>query len=89
MGELGLLMNKYNQPPKTIIPPAEIPPAPYTVSPASLYGWQCPLCGAVYSPFVTKCENWHGTIVASSTNGTGGVVRINRFESTDAEEYKR
>lgn len=23
-------------------------------------GWQCTICGAVYSPFVSKCENWHG-----------------------------
>ena len=30
-------------------------------------GWQCPVCGNVYSPFVTICTNSHGRIITSNT----------------------
>lgn len=27
--------------------------------PQPQYGWQCPVCGSVYAPHVTKCEIKH------------------------------
>lgn len=35
-------------------------------------GWQCPVCGNVYSPYITKCESSHQT----AKGGTTKIVDI-------------
>lgn len=31
-------------------------------SPLVMVGWQCPVCGQVNSPFVAKCNGFHGNV---------------------------
>jgi len=41
------------------------------------HGWQCPVCGAVYAPWVAQCSNSHARHTTASTTGqwTEGTVR--------------
>ena len=32
-----------------------------------LQGWQCPVCGKVYSPFMTECNQFHGKTWSDTT----------------------
>lgn len=43
----------------------------YTPPPAPLQGWRCPVCGSVYSPFVTECGRCANSLfVTRTTTGT-------------------
>ena len=35
-------------------------------------GWQCPVCGAVYSPMTIQCVNCTGWKVTNNYEGTNG-----------------
>jgi len=39
-----------------------------SITPEPMQGWQCPVCGAVYSPFVQRCENYHGHTITATNN---------------------
>lgn len=42
---------------------------------APVYGWVCPICGAVYAPWVGKCEGYHPGQAASTIITTDNVTR--------------
>jgi hypothetical protein len=31
-----------------------------------MMGWQCPVCGVVYGPYMTQCPNFHGQTFTTS-----------------------
>ena len=48
------------------------------ISPAQ-YGWVCPKCGAVMSPFISFCPNCtsHNFDITCTTGGTGTFINSN------------
>jgi len=48
-------------------------------------GWQCPVCGRVYSPYYPKCDycGKSATITWSNTNGTTADVTIGQKYDDD------
>ena len=42
-------------------------------------GWQCPVCGAVYSPMTMACMNCTGLKVTNRTSTTTGDADIDVF----------
>ena len=50
-------------------------------------GWQCPICGAVYSPTTPMCYNCTGkTVTTTHVSSTGKTVST-RTESYNELEY--
>lgn len=52
------------EPFRTVPDPLE--PEPQPIQP-TMYGWQCPKCGQVYAPFVSKCDT---CVVRTTTSNT-------------------
>jgi len=59
-----------------------------------LPGWQCPICGTVYAPWVDRCSTFHGQITTSTTgnytvnpNPTGYTTAVH--ESLTKEFWQR
>lgn len=50
------------------------------------HGWQCPVCGAVYSPMVMQCYNCTGSKLTTSTETT--VNKEDEYiQSAHSKEY--
>ena len=54
-------------------------------------GWQCPVCGAVYSPAIMQCLNcvgWKATNTTSSTTGGAIIDWLHHDSVTKVENEK-
>ena len=52
-------------------------------------GWQCPVCGAVYSPMTPMCYNCTGkSYTFSTTTGDAVIDWLHKESVTKAEEQK-
>ena len=54
----------------------------YEFVPLVPQGWQCPVCGAVYSPSTPMCYNCNG-------NKKSYTVSSGTYVATNLEEYKK
>jgi len=67
-------MNSYSGTSETSYSPNYIGSTPYNTninwSKSISQGWQCPLCGTVYAPFVSACRNhnYHNTCYSTTTS---------------------
>lgn len=59
---------------------------------ASTYGWQCPICRTVYSPYITQCNKDHSnstrTYTAYSAYGNPTDPVLTNFSKFDDKEAK-
>ena len=50
-------------------------------------GWQCPVCGAVYSPTTPMCYNCTGKTATTTYASSTGKTESTRTESYNELEY--
>lgn len=43
---------------------------------AHLQGWQCPICGSVYSPFISECPKCVNSLIKVTVSNTTGTKII-------------
>jgi uncharacterized OB-fold protein len=54
-------------------------------------GWQCPVCGAVYSPTTPMCYNctgWKSSNIYRTSTGDSVIDWLRRESETKTEEQK-
>jgi hypothetical protein len=87
-----MIRKGYNPPPKGEKPPP--PPKKETINielktrivmDNLKFGWACPLCGTIYSPFVCKCPN-EGCKVTGREVKSNGTMQ--KWEVVDKEWVK-